>query len=114
MDLLAAEGGGNTSTLVTLYVLQLLFGVVVFFTNPKRDDVSDVAQRARNLAIWLGVVPCFGFALAAQVIYIVVYRIALTRSVNQDRALRNGPTGFDNLGDDDPQPPRSPSTNPFL
>lgn len=110
-------------TFIGLWIAQLVFGAVVYFTNPKRDDISDKTQSSRKLAIYAGLVPCVGFMLFLQVIWLVIYRIALAREQSLHNRFQAGlQTSFGPLtrGSEAPQalptnsPSKSQAENPFL
>jgi hypothetical protein len=107
-----------------LYFLQIGFGAIVFYTNPKRSDLSTKANNARNLAIFGGLVPCWGLMIFPQIFWLVMYRGMLGREVALHNRLQGGlPTSFGSSGrptENPPEEPRQektakpPSDNPFL
>jgi hypothetical protein len=119
-----------------LWIAQIALGGVVYATNPKRNDVSDKAQRMRNIAIFGGVVPCVGIMLISQLIALSMYRGSVAMSDRNAKkygtqletsfgAPRRRPPapaehsdnplgGSTALPDDGGSSSRPPSDNPFL
>lgn len=100
---------------VGLWIAQIIFGAVVATTNPKRNDVSDRAQNARTLAIFGGLLPCVGFMLFLQVVWLIGYRIMIARAAHvQQRLQPQLQTSFDTPSPLSSATPSAGQDNPFL
>ena len=112
------ESKQEMGTFVLLWIAQIVFGAIVFFTNPVRNDVSDKAQNVRKGAIYGGLIPCFGFMLVLQVIWLVIYRGTIARNASvRARLGANLQTDFGQSTDREQlpsQPAKPPLDNPFL
>jgi hypothetical protein len=73
---------------IALWIAQLVFGAIVYVTNPKRE-ASSKAQSARSLAIYGGLVPCVGLMLFLQVLWLVLYRVQLAREDSVHRRYQS-------------------------
>lgn len=105
---------------IGLWLAQIVFGGIVLFTNPKRDDLPDKAQTSRSLAIFAGLIPCVGFMLVLQIGWLIMYRIIAARETSMHRRFQqNLVTSFDTPGSGGdrgaiPSEPKSRPDNPFL
>jgi len=104
---------------IGLWLAQIVFGGIVFATNPKREDLSSKAQTSRTLAIFAGLVPCVGFMLLMQIGWLIMYRVMAARETSIHQRFQKGlVTSFETPGSGgssgtraDPKPR---SDNPFL
>jgi hypothetical protein len=103
-----------------LWAAGIVLSIVILATNPKRTDVSQKIQSLRTGSIAFGFLPCVGLGLLIQVVYLALYRAALSRTLANQERLRSGlATDFgQNSGLLPPASPQLPSPpnadNPFL
>src|ERR1035437_1805095 len=103
---------------IGLWAAQIVFGLIVLGTNPKRDDVSPKSQTYRSMAIWLGFVPCVGLMLLYQVFALIRYRGGIAYTDRQRGKLQATlETSFDTPNvrrtkDTPLQPPRAGQNKP--
>lgn len=105
-----------------MWIVQIGFGVYVYINNPKVKNLSDKADRFRNIAIFGGLFPWVGFMLVAQIVALITYRAQVAKGLGVGNKLQStlptsfGPSQPNNQSQlSDQTEPRMPaSDNPFM